>query len=208
MDYRDIQPGRYLGTVTSSCLGRAGNGTEQLAIGFDVHLGVDQQSVPMTWYGFFTDKAWETTERALRALGWEPSEHDYRLDELNPADPYDTPIKGAQAQLVLEHEDDGEGGQRIRIRWVNSVNGGLVVKERMDPGTAAEFSQTLRSRLIAQRGPQTPRRAAPPPTRPAAAPAPSRTPIAPRATVPARPAPAPGPAAPPVDDVNFDDIPF
>ncbi|MCE9637712.1 MAG: hypothetical protein K8T90_18590 [Planctomycetes bacterium] len=206
MDYRDIQPGRYIGTVTSSCLGRAGNGTEQIAIGFDVHLGVDQQSVPMTWYGFFTDKAWETTEKALRALGWDPAEHDYQLDALNPQDPYDTPIKGAEAQLVLEHEDDGEGGQRIRIRWVNSVNGGLVVKERMDPGTAAEFSQTLRSRLIAQRGPQTPRRSAPTPTRPPAGPPPSRTAVAPRSPGPARPAPAPAP--PPPDDVNFDDIPF
>ena len=202
MDYRDIQPGRYLGTVTSSCLGRAGNGTEQLAIGFDVHLGVEQQSVPMTWYGFFTDRAWETTEKALRALGWDPTEHDYQLDALNPQDPYETPIRGAQAQLVLEHEDDGEGGQRIRIRWVNSVNGGLVVKERMDPGAAAEFSQTLRSRLLAQRGPQTPRRPTAPPARPTAAPAATRPASSSR---PAAPPPRP---APPADDVDFSDIPF
>jgi len=202
MDYRDIQPGRYLGTVTSSCLGRAGNGTEQLAIGFDVHLGVEQQSVPMTWYGFFTDRAWETTEKALRALGWDPTEHDYQLDALNPQDPYETPIRGAQAQLVLEHEDDGEGGQRIRIRWVNSVNGGLVVKERMDPGSAAEFSQTLRSRLLAQRGPQTPRRPTAPPARPTAAPAATRPASSSR---PAAPPPRP---APPADDVDFSDIPF
>lgn len=206
MDYRDIQPGRYIGTVTSSCLGRAGNGTEQIAIGFDVHLGVDQQSVPMTWYGFFTDRALETTTKALRVLGWDPDERDYRFDELNPADPYDTPIKGAEAQLVLEHEEDGEGGQRIRIRWVNSPNGGLVVKERMDAGAAAEFSQTLRSRLLAQRGPQTPRRAPPAPTRPAASPTP-RSPTNTRpAAPPARPAAAP--VAPPADDVSFDDIPF
>jgi hypothetical protein len=206
MDYRDIQPGRYIGTVTSSCLGRAGNGTEQIAIGFDVHLGVDQQSVPMTWYGFFTDKAWETTERALKALGWDAHEHDYRLDALNPADPYETPIKGAEAQLVLEHEDDGEGGQRIRIRWVNSLNGGLVVKERMDPATAAEFSTTLRARLIAQKGPQQQRRPAAP-ARPAAAPA-ARTATAPRPAAPtSRSAPAPA-AAPPQDDMDFSDIPF
>src|SRR5262245_12579919 len=204
MDYRDIQPGRYMGTVTSSCLGRAGNGTEQIAIGFDVHLGVEQQSVPMTWYGFFTDRAWETTEKALRALGWDPAEHDFRLDELNPQDPYETPIKGAEAQLVLEHEDDGEGGQRIRIRWVNSPNGGLVVKERMEAGEASAFSQNLRARLIAQRGPQQKRPVSRPPAAPAAR---AATATAPRPAAPAA-RPAPAPAAPPPDDVNFDDIPF
>jgi hypothetical protein len=205
MDYRDIQPGRYVGTVTSSCLGRAGNGTEQLAIGFDVHLGVDQQSVPMTWYGFFTDRAWETTEKALRALGWDPAEHDFQLDALNPADPYDTPLRGAEAQLVLEHEDDGEGGQRIRIRWVNAVNGGLAVKERMEPGEASAFSQNLRARLIAQKGPQQRRPAAP--ARPASAPSGrSATATAPRSAAPA-PRSAPAPAAAPAD-VDFDDIPF
>ena len=206
MDYRDIQPGRYMGTVTSSCLGRAGNGTEQIAIGFDVHLGVDQQSVPMTWYGFFTDRAWETTEKALRALGWDPAEHDYQLDALNPHDPYETPLKGAQAQLVLEHEDDGEHGQRIRIRWVNSVGGGLVVKERMEAGEATAFSQNLRAKLIAQKGPQQRRPAAP--ARPVAAPAAARTATAPRPSAPAtRPAPAAVPASQPAD-VDFDDIPF
>src|SRR5204862_6633451 len=138
--------------------------------------------------------AWETTEKALRALGWDPAEHDYQLDALNPHDPYDTPIKGAEAQLVLEHEDDNEGGQRIRIRWVNSLGGGLVVKERMEAGEATAFSQNLRARLIAQKGPQQRR---PAPARPAASPASSRTatatrPPAARPAAPtARPAPAP-----------------
>lgn len=206
MDYRTIQPGRYIGTVTSSCLGRAGNGTEQLAIGFDVHLGADQQSFPMTWYGFFTDRAWETTEKALRALGWDPADHDYQLEALNPVDPYDTPIKGVEAQLVLEHEDDGEGGQRIRIRWINAVNGGLAVKERMEAGEATAFSQSLRARLIAQKGPQQRR---PAPARPAASAPASHTATA-TATRPAAPANRPGPTAPAAApaDVDFDDIPF
>ena len=154
---------------------------------------MDRQSLPMTWYGFFSERAWETTEKALRALGWDPVEHDYQFDALSPGDPMDTPLAGAEASLVIEQEDDGEGGCRTRIRWVNSPGGALAVKERMEPGEAAAFSDDLRARLIARRGPQQ--------RRPAPASHARRPPATPRTSA----QPAGGASS---GGYDFDDIPF
>lgn len=196
-----IQPGKYLATCTGSALGRAGNGTEQIAVGFDVHLGADQQSVAMTWYGFFTDNALQTTEKAIAALGFDMAARD--MSEIAPDDPSASVLVGAEAEVVVENETDDQGNVRPRIRWVNRPGGnGVVLKERMAPQEVKSFGSQIRARLLAKRGGQgaSPR---PQPQRPAGGAPPARPGVP-----PARPAAA-RPAAPaPQGQDNFDDIPF
>lgn len=201
-----IPPGRYQATVTASALGKAQMGSEQLAIGLDVHLGDEAQSQPMTWYGYFSDKAWPITEKALKALGWNPAEHDFRLDELNPAEPTETPLKGAECTVVIEDDPTESDPDRVVVRWINGSGGGIALKERMDGATASAFTGSLRSRLIAQAGPGAVKTA----PRPAAA----RPAAAKPATKPAAAHPVLGKPIAGVDpatassDVTFDDLPF
>lgn len=150
MRYEDINPGRYRGTVTGSALGTTSTGKPQIAVGFDVHLTDEDGralSLPMTWYGYFTEKTYELTDKALMALGFDVSTQD--LETLNPDEPSDTPIYGAEASLVLEPDDK----DRIIIRWVNKPGGGLALKDRMDRGEAASLAKQMRAKMLAARGP-------------------------------------------------------
>jgi len=216
MRYDTIPAGTYVGTVTGSALGTAKTGNEQIAIAFDVHVEDPETgapcSIPMTWFGFFTEAALQTTDKALAALGFDPTTRD--IVELNPDEPHLTPIAGVEADLVLEHEQKEDGsGTKLRIRWVNRRGGGIAMKDRMEPTQAKAFGAQLRARLIASRGPgaapaakpaapaqRTP--AAPPARAPAARPAQQRP-----AAAPAR-APAPQPAAADPQGIDFSDVPF
>lgn len=204
MERNDLTPGSYLATVTCSALAKTGSGNFQLAVGLDIHHG--EQSVPMTAYLFFSDAALETTAKALAVMGWDPDQHQWKVDELNPFDPYDSPLRDAKVRAVLEMETDDQGNKRLKVRWINRPDGGLAVRERMAPNDAAEFASRLRQHVIPMRGPQAAAAAAKPATPRSSAP-PSRAPAARPAA--ARPAPV-APPAPAADatEVNYDDIPF
>lgn len=199
MDYQNIPAGTYAATVTGSALGRTSGGKEQIAVSLDVHVN-DRESgqmypVQMTWYGFFTDAALQTTDKALAALGFDATQRD--ISELGPEQPHESPIVGAECEVVVEIERSDEYGDRPKIRWLNRRGGGLVMKERMDAVSAKAFGASLRSRLLAVRGPGASRSAAAPapPQRPAAAPPRPAAPAGGRPAVP--PARAPQGAAPP-----------
>lgn len=155
MRYDMITPGRYLATATGSAIGRAKSGTEQIAVGFDVHVEdpetKQQSAMHMTWFGFFTDATLETTDKALAALGFDATVRD--ISELNPEVPEDSPIVGAEVEVVLQHKEDLDGNQRLEIRWVNRKGGGVAMKDRMEATEAKSFAANLRKRLLAARGP-------------------------------------------------------
>ena len=183
-----MQPGVYRGTVTSTALAKTKTGKEQIAIQFRFEGG-DQ----MTWFGFFTEAAYPSTEKALEALGWSPAEHDYRFHELNGSNQ----LHGAEADCVLEMESARDGyDARLRLRWVNAVGGGLV--ERMEESEAARFAADVRKRCIAWKG------ASGGASRPASRPPPQQPRPQPRQP---RPQPRQG-AAPSGGGYDFDDIPF
>lgn len=221
MRHDQIQPGKYAATVTSSALGFASTGKDQLAIGLDVHL-VDpdtglQCSLPMTWYGFFTEASINITDKALAALGFDAAQRS--ICELSPEDETQTPLAGVQCQVVIDIEDDQEGNPRPRVKFINRASGGLALKERMEQSQARAFGEQMRKRLIASRGPgQAPApasggsrpaapagRGAPPAGRPTSGP-----PAQPQGRPPAArgPAPAQGQQQPAQGQPDFDDIPF
>ena len=140
----EIPVGTHDARVISSALGKASTGKEQLAILFE-----DPSGNRLTWYGYFTESAWGTTERALQALGWDPAENDYRFMDLHET----ALLVDRHANIVVEAEVNQETGEvRNRVRWVNKPGDGLALKERMTPEDAASFSASIRQRLIASRG--------------------------------------------------------
>lgn len=209
-----IPAGKYLATAVSSALGHTSKGDPQVAVELDIHR--DQQHIgTRTWYGYFTEKSLQTTEKALAALGFDIGERN--IGELGPEEPTASPIAGAPCRVVIEHENDEQTGEvRDRVRWINHADSaGPALKERMNPAEAHSFGEQLRARVLAQRGPQqaaAPRQAAPRP--PAQAARPSATPAAAPAhnngrfplTQGGRPnTPA---APPPRGGGEYDDIPF
>ena len=200
MRYDQIRPGTYTGTVTGTALGKTSSGKEQIGIGFDVHVSDPETgapcSVPMTYYCYFhTDGALRNAMKSLAALGFDMATRG--IEELAPEDAALSPLVGAEAEVVLENEDDQDGNPRLRIKWVNRAGGGLAMKERMEPAEAKSFSAQLRAKVISARGPG----AAPaaPPARPAAPAA--RKPVA-------APKRSPAPAAAPASENDWSDIPF
>jgi len=129
--------------VTGSAMGTTGTGKEQIAISLTNDAGESG-----AWYGFFTAKAIGITERALQALGWDMEEHQYNFALLNgtPA------LIGAECLAVCETEPDQNGNPRTKVSWLNPLDGGAALKEKMSDEQAAIFSSTLRKRFIAERG--------------------------------------------------------
>jgi len=189
MRYDQIRPGTYPGTATGSALGKAGTGNEQLGVSFDVHLEDPDTgqpcSVPMMWFGHFSEKSLGITDKALSAMGFDMGARD--IAELNPEDPGTSPIVGAEVNLVLEQEEGQDGNPKLKIRWVNRRGGGIQMKERLGATEAAAFGANLRKRILTTRGPGAAK--APPPAKPAA-----------RAPATRKPVPVP-----PVNENTWDD---
>lgn len=206
---------RVNATVLSSGLGRASTGTEQICVLFEY---VDQHGEVqrINWFGYFSsEKSTEIADEALKNLGWDPAVNSFDYYKLNDAAPPggENPIIGKRASLVLGPEDDGQGGTRLRVKFVNA-GGGLALKDRMTPEDAKAFSARRRAAMRNGGG------APPAATRPGPAPQNQQRPAPqgqPRATAappvtrqsaPPRGAPPASRPAPASDEPNFDDIPF
>lgn len=127
-----IEAGTYRGVATEWGLGTSNNGTEQIAVRFN--LPDVRESI--TWYGYFTDDAFPITMKALRTMGWtgQDLEDIYGLD-------------ANEVQLVVEHESY-DGRTRPKVRWVNPM-GNLSLKAPMDAARAKAFSARMRGKIAA-----------------------------------------------------------
>ena len=126
------------GTVKSYGLGKTSRGNVQLAVTFDT----DSSEHPaVTGYLFFSEAAMEVTERALRALGWDPLEQNWAIDDLIASDD----IIGAKVSLTCAYEE-WEGKQRFKVKFINEVGGGTL-KERLSDDEARAFTAGLRQKL-------------------------------------------------------------
>jgi hypothetical protein len=141
-----IAEGRHAAICRSIQLGWTSTGKEQLAVEFQID-GPDDPDAgrSITWFGFFTDKTFDKTVEALRALGWTGPD----LTEL-PA----LAEAGDLAQvveIVVGHEEYG-GELSARVRWVNKPGAGRVKLEKpMSADEARMFAARVRARMAGGR---------------------------------------------------------
>ena len=157
-----IPAGKYIGTPVSAALGLTSTGKEQIAIQFEL---LDPVGERLTWYGFFTDAAFERTIESLRACGWTGSALDEFAGEKLPAG------VDHQVELVVQHEEY-QGKTQVRIAFVNSIGAGLALKSAMDATQARAFAAKMKGRIAALSG------GVPPAARPRAVPKPRPAPVA------------------------------
>lgn len=131
---------RARAVVGSAQLGVAGSGTEQVACQIELLEGPDKGAV-LPWYGFFTPSTEERTLESLRYLGWEG---DNILDLSTIGGP-DAP----DVIAVLEDEANDQGEVRTRVRWINKVGSGSLIKTQMAPDQAQAFAARMKGKVLA-----------------------------------------------------------
>lgn len=185
------EAGTYQGRPVSAVIGTAGTGTEQIAVKFEL---LDVPGEFLTWYGFFTEKSFEITVKALRSCGWTGSDlTEFEYGRLSlPAD------MNKDVELVVEMQAGNDGLQRPKVLWVNA-GGGMGMKNPMKAGDARAFAARMRAKILAfdQAQGSAPNPSPNPPARPsqASGPPPRRSTYNP---------PPPTPQPPP----GQDEIPF
>ena len=137
-----IPAGKYIGTPVGAALGTTSTGKEQIAVQFEF---LDPAGERLTWYGYFTDAAFERTIESLRTCGWTGSSLDEFAGEKLPAG------VNHQVELVVQHEEY-EGKTQVRIAFVNSIGGGLALKSAMDANQARAFAAKMKGRIAALSG--------------------------------------------------------
>lgn len=131
-----MEPGDYRAKAIEAVLGRSSKGTEQVAVRFAL-LDFPQQTI--TWYGFFSDAAFEITMRGLRAAGFTGD----NLADLSSLREDVSP----EVVLVVEH-DEYQGKVRARVKFINGL-GGMAVKDALDDVEAKAFAQRMKGRVLA-----------------------------------------------------------
>lgn len=181
--------GTYLGTVVDVALGQTKSGTDQVQVVFEIRDPADGFSARVSWFGFFTEKAFGITDAGLKALGFDLAANGWNLELLNSQE---SPILGVEAQLVIEMEEY-EGKRRPRIKFINRP-GQSSIRGRLDAAEVKSMAARVRASMGSGAAPA-----------PAAAPgAPSRA--AARGQAPAQ-APAQAPKQTPAQ-INDDEVPF
>lgn len=137
-----IPAGKYIGTPVGAALGTTSSGKEQIAIQFEF---IDPVGERLTWYGYFTDAAFERTIEQLRACGWTGSSLDEFAADHLPAG------VDRQVELVVQHEEY-QGKTQVRLAFVNSIGAGLALKSAMDAGQARAFAAKMKGRIAALSG--------------------------------------------------------
>ena len=145
-----LNQGKHRAKASDWGIGKAGTGTVQLGVEFDL-LDLPGQSIG--WYGYMTDKALKDTVKALRAMGWQGSDLSELADRGGALD-------ANEVTLVVEHEQEtdeqgtgkiDEQGQplmRARVRWVNSA-GGVAMKNPLMGDDLKAFAATMRGKILA-----------------------------------------------------------
>src|SRR6185295_8144640 len=71
--------GKFRALPVDGGLGETSKGNEEVAIAFEL-LAEELKGHRVTYYGYFTEKTYETTFKALRACGWKGNELTDWLD--------------------------------------------------------------------------------------------------------------------------------
>lgn len=131
-----IANGTWKARGCEALLGKASTGTDQVGVDLQILEG-PSQGAHVTWYGYFSEAAFERTIESLRLLGWEGDD----LSDLRGID-------RLEVSIVVEDEADLQGEFRPRVKWINAL-GGIAMKDKMDIGTAKAFAQSMKGRVLA-----------------------------------------------------------
>jgi hypothetical protein len=133
-----IEAGRWRARGCEAALGTAqSSGNTQVGVDLEILEGPSTGG-HITWYGYFSDAAFEITMKALRCLGWEGID----LTDLSG-------IGRNEVLLTVDHEADEQTGEiRVRAQWINPL-GGVVMGNRLDPAAAKVFAAQMRGRVLA-----------------------------------------------------------
>lgn len=149
-----IPEGRYLATVTDAVLAHAGNGNEQIAIGFQITAPESDAGRSITYYGSLSNTiisagknegrtVADLTFDALETVGWDCV--GFESGSLQTC-------IGNEASIVVAHEPDNNGNPRARVKFVNSPNGGgAAVKDRVPDNEAANIARKFGGALAKRR---------------------------------------------------------
>lgn len=128
--------GVYRARAVSWALGLTNTNKEQIAIELEI-LDEEAFGQKITWYGYFTDKAFDVTLKALRTLGWRGTD----LSEL-------TGLDSNEVHIVVESEEY-QGKYYPRVKWINPLNGGgIPLKNQLDPSAAKAFAAKMKARIL------------------------------------------------------------
>jgi hypothetical protein len=131
-----LEPGDYRAKAVEAALGRSSKGTEQVAVRFSL-LDFPQQTI--TWYGYFSEKAFEISMRGLRAAGFTGD----NLADLSSLREEVSP----EVVLVIDH-DEYNGKVRPRVQFINGA-GGMAVKDALDEAEAKTFAARMKGKVVA-----------------------------------------------------------
>jgi len=130
-------PGTYAAKVAQTQMGRAQSGKEQLGIQWAIEGG----ETIWSYHYFSSPKALDITVDTLRAIGWDPIENGWALDCINGTNR----LVGQEAQLVLS-EQEYDGKVRVKVQFVNNINGGGGLRDTMTEDEVTAFVAGLRQR--------------------------------------------------------------
>lgn len=143
--------GTFKARATQAVLGSTKRGDEQVVVQFNVTEEAFAGE-RITWFGSFSDKAWERTVESLRYCGWTSND----LSDLSG-------VTSNEVEIVVEHEE-WEGKMHARVRFVNGA-GAFAVKNRLNPDATKAFAARMQGKiaaLSARSGAAVPPKAAPP----------------------------------------------
>lgn len=162
-----IEAGKYYARAVGAAVGKANTGTDQIAVQFEITSAGEFTGHSITWYGYFTDAAFNRTIESLRTAGWKGTD----LADLSDFGPDNQTV----CEIVIEHEPDQNGKLRARVKWVNRENGGgPALKNQLAGNDLKSFAARMKGKIVAfdkQAGGGAPAQ----PARPAPRPAPQQS---------------------------------
>lgn len=132
-----IDEGTYTARPKAWGLSRAGTGTDQAEVEFEIIQG-PFQGCSIVWRGFFTEKTAERSLESLRYCGWQG-------DDIAAW----TGMGSRNVEIIIEDKANQDGKVFPKVKWVNRLgssggSGGLKMKAPMDDAQKRQFAARIR----------------------------------------------------------------
>jgi hypothetical protein len=126
---------KYLARAKDWALSETSKGDAQIVVYFEISTP-EAEMAAITWYGYFSEKAWERTVESLRHCGWQGAD----LTDLSG-------LGDKEVELVIEDEEY-DGKVRPKVRWINKP-GAMSIKAPLAGDRAKAFAAQMKDRIKA-----------------------------------------------------------